>query len=67
MDRFRLLSAILALTLMSVSSAAELAPDDPHAACTAPPSYVPADLIGRPVLLTTGIGNSHETVTTTSP
>lgn len=31
------------------------------------PSYVPADRIDRPVLLATGIGNSHEAVTTTSP
>lgn len=67
MIRFPLLSAILAVILMSVSFADELAPDDTHAACAVPPSYVPADLIDRPVLLTTGIGNSHETVTTTSP
>lgn len=67
MDRYALISAILTLTLSSLSSADELAPDDPHAACAAAPSYVPADLITRPVLLTTGIGNSHEAVTTISP
>jgi tetratricopeptide (TPR) repeat protein len=42
------------------------AQDDPHAACAAPPSYVPAELLGRVVPLRTGIGNSHEAVTTTS-
>jgi tetratricopeptide (TPR) repeat protein len=41
--------------------------DDPHAACALPPSYVPADLLERPVPLRTGVGNSHEVVTTTSP
>ncbi len=40
--------------------------DDPHAACAAPPSYVPADLLTRPVPLRKGVGNSHEVVTTTS-
>ena len=39
---------------------------DPHAACAAPPSYVPAELLERPVALRTGIGNSHQTVTTAS-
>ena len=42
------------------------AQDDPHAACAAPPSYVPAELLDRPVPLRNGIGNSHEAVTTTS-
>jgi tetratricopeptide (TPR) repeat protein len=42
------------------------AQDDPHAACAAPPSYVPAELLERVVPLRTGIGNSHEAVTTTS-
>jgi tetratricopeptide (TPR) repeat protein len=42
------------------------AQDDPHAACTAPPSYVPAELLERVVPLRTGTGNSHEAVTTTS-
>jgi tetratricopeptide (TPR) repeat protein len=40
--------------------------DDPHAGCAAPPSYVPAELLERPVLLRKGVGNSHETVTTKS-
>jgi len=43
------------------------AQDDPHAACAAPPSYVPADLLERPLPLRKGIGNSRESVTTKSP
>lgn len=66
MDRYRLMSAMLALALTSVGFADELPQDDPHALCAAAPSYVPADLIDRPVLLASGIGNSHETVTTSS-
>src|SRR5262245_19914563 len=44
-----------------------LAQEDPHAACAAPPSYVPEGLLERPVPLRPGVGNSHETVTTASP
>ena len=46
--------------------AAAFAQDDPHAACAAAPSYVPAELLQREVPLRRGIGNSHEVVTTTS-
>lgn len=67
MDRYSLPGVLLAVTLTTVGYADELATEDPHAACAVPPSYVPAGLIDRPVLLATGIGNSHETVTTTSP
>jgi hypothetical protein len=42
------------------------AQEDPHAACAAPPSYVPSDLLLRPVELRDGIGNSKELVTTQS-
>jgi len=42
------------------------AQEDPHAACAAPPSYVPTELLERVVPLRAGIGNSHEAVTTTS-
>jgi tetratricopeptide (TPR) repeat protein len=42
------------------------AQEDPHAACAAPPSYVPSDLLQRPVELRDGIGNSQENVTTKS-
>jgi len=44
-----------------------LAQDDPHAACAMPPSYVPAELLERAISLRSGIGNSHEAVTTRSP
>jgi tetratricopeptide (TPR) repeat protein len=43
------------------------AEEDPHAACAAAPSYVPAELLERTVPLRDGIGNSHEQVTTSSP
>ena len=49
------------------SQATETRPEeDPHAGCAAPPSYVPAELLVRPIGLRTGIGNSHEAVTTAS-
>jgi tetratricopeptide (TPR) repeat protein len=51
---------------LSVVAAPARAQDDPHAACAAPPSYVPPDLLERPVVLRAGVGNSHEPVTTTS-
>ncbi|MCI0452766.1 MAG: hypothetical protein L0Z51_10320, partial [Candidatus Latescibacteria bacterium] len=60
MRRFAI--ALLALTL----AVPAYAQDDPHAACAAPPSYVPPDLLERPVGLRAGVGNSHEAVTTTS-
>ena len=41
-----------------------LAQDDPHAACAAPPSYVPAELLERSVPLRSGVGNSRDAVTT---
>jgi len=43
-----------------------VAQDDPHAGCAAPGSYVPEEILERPVRLRTGIGNSHEIVTTSS-
>src|SRR5688572_13907873 len=55
----------LLAVLASSPPAATLA-EDPHAACAAPPSYVPAELLDRPVGLRQGIGNSHEAVTTSS-
>jgi tetratricopeptide (TPR) repeat protein len=58
--------AIVVLALVALSGAAALAQDDPHAACAAPPSYVPAELLDRPVPLRNGVGNSHEAVTTAS-
>ena len=57
-------AALLVIALLSTGAAR--AQDDPHAACAAPPTYVPADLLERPVPLRPGVGNSHEPVTTTS-
>jgi tetratricopeptide (TPR) repeat protein len=42
------------------------AQDDPHAACAAV-GWVPREVLQRPVPLRTGIGRTHEVVTTTSP
>ena len=58
-------AAVLAGVLLSDGPAR--AQDDPHAGCAAPPTYVPAELLERPVPLRPGVGNSHEPVTTTSP
>ena len=54
------------LILAALSSTPACAQDDAHAACAAAPAYVPEGLLERPVPLRTGIGNSHEQVTTTS-
>src|SRR4029450_9569471 len=43
------------------------AQEDPHAACAAPPSYVPEEILLRPVILRSGIGNTHEPVSTDLP
>jgi Tfp pilus assembly protein PilF len=63
-------AAVAAATLSGASAATPAAPapeqDDPHAACAAPPSYVPADLLERPVPLRKGIGNSRLAVTSKS-
>ncbi len=58
--------AILAALAFPLALAAQTEVD-PHAACAAAPSYVPAGLLTRPVALRDGVGNSHEVVTTTSP
>src|SRR5687768_3932358 len=42
------------------------AEEDPHAACGAPPAYIPPELLERPVPLREGIGNSHDNVTSSS-
>jgi tetratricopeptide (TPR) repeat protein len=57
---------IIVIALILVHSGPALAQDDPHAACAAPPSYVPAELLERIVALRNGIGNSQDTVTTAS-
>jgi tetratricopeptide (TPR) repeat protein len=58
--------AWLWLLVMLAAAGAVRAQEDPHAACAAPPTYVPAELLERTLPLRKGIGNSHETVTTTS-
>lgn len=64
MKRVVLAVALLATLLMG--RGVVLAEEDPHAACAAPPTYIPPDLLERPVPLRQGIGNSHETVGTAS-
>jgi tetratricopeptide (TPR) repeat protein len=66
--RARSSAAVLVLVVVLLTSAtgSPRAQDDPHAACAAPPSYVPPELLERVVPLRTGIGNSHEAVSTTS-
>jgi tetratricopeptide (TPR) repeat protein len=65
--RSRTLSLLVLFSVILIPGAIPTrAEDDPHAACAAPPSYVPAELLERAVPLRSGIGNSHETVTTTS-
>jgi len=54
-----------ALAVLVFSSAGALAQDDPHAACSAV-GWVPREILERPVALRTGIGNSHDPVTTGS-
>jgi len=46
-------------------AATALAQDDPHAACGSV-GWVPREILQRPVALRTGIGNSHDPVTTAS-
>ncbi len=59
-------SILACLVILCFAGALARAQDDPHAACAAPPSYVPPELLERPVPLRTGVGNSHEVVTTQS-
>jgi tetratricopeptide (TPR) repeat protein len=55
------------LALLGLGASSPLgAQDDPHAACAAPPSYVPAELLERSLPLRPGVGNSHEKVSTSS-
>ena len=56
--RRRFLAAVAALAL----PAALPAQDDPHAACSAV-GWVPAEVLQRPLPLRTGIGSTHEVVT----
>src|SRR5262245_47333290 len=65
----RTISILISTTffaLIFVQRDAALGQDDPHAGCAVPPTYVPAELLERPVTLHDGIGNSHEAVTAAS-
>ena len=64
--RPRLPVIVTCLAVLTLAAGAPRAQDDPHAGCTAPPSYVPAKLLDRPIQLRKGVGNSHEAITTTS-
>ena len=55
------------LALLLVCTGPVRGQDDPHAGCAMPPSYVPAELLERTIPLRTGLGNSHEAVTSKSP
>ena len=57
-----IIAVVASLTLAANLGAAEA--EDPHAACAAPPAYVPAEILKRALPLRQGIGNSHEKVTT---
>ena len=59
--------SMIVLTLIGALAGPVRAEEDPHAACAAPPSYVPEDLLERQVPLRDGVGNSRETVTTSDP
>ncbi|HET9235226.1 MAG TPA: hypothetical protein VFP10_13910, partial [Candidatus Eisenbacteria bacterium] len=58
--------SILIVAVLFVWTAPVFSQEDPHAGCAAPPAFVPAELLERPVALRNGVGNSHETVTTAS-
>jgi len=60
------IASLLLIGAGVVGGTAALAQEDPHAGCAAPPSYVPEEILERPVPLRSGIGNSHETVSTGS-
>jgi tetratricopeptide (TPR) repeat protein len=64
--RDALLAMLLVCAMVLVRSGAALGQDDPHAGCAMPPSYVPAELLERAIPLRQGVGNSQETVTTSS-
>lgn len=60
------MKTILIAFIVAISCTQALAQDDPHAACAAPPTYVPSELLVRTLPLRKGVGNSHEVVTTSS-
>ena len=62
----RIMALAVVIVAVLTSAGPAHAQDDPHAACAAPPAYVPAELLERPVPLRKGVGNSAEDVTTSS-
>ncbi len=60
------MKALFVALMVAASCTQALAQDDPHAACAAPPTWVPSELLVKPVPLRKGVGNSHEPVTTSS-
>jgi tetratricopeptide (TPR) repeat protein len=58
-------ACLVVIALVFAAAAAALAQDDPHAACGSV-GWVPREILERPVALRTGIGNSHDAVTTAS-
>ena len=70
MTRFRSARCLVArscfIGVLAIAADAA-AQDDPHAACAAPPAYVPEELLERSVPLRSGVGNSAETSRRRSP
>jgi len=58
--------SLAAASLIAFCGGSVPAQEDPHAACAAPPGYVPASLLERAAPLRDGVGNSRESVTTAS-
>ncbi|HSE39267.1 MAG TPA: tetratricopeptide repeat protein [Acidobacteriota bacterium] len=61
-----MMKTICILALLFVWFGQASAQVEEHAACAAPPPYIPADLLERPVPLRSGTGNAHESVSTSS-
>ncbi len=64
MRRITSAGAITLVLMLAATATTTLAQEDPHAACAVAPSYVPAELLERPIPLREGIGNTREPVTT---
>ena len=61
----RIAPAVALVALLAARGLAH-AQEAHHAVCDAPPTYVPAEILQRPLPLRRGVGNSRETVTTRS-
>jgi hypothetical protein len=53
---------MIVLAFIATCGGAALAQDDPHAACAAAPTAIPAELLEREVTLRDGIGNSRDSM-----